>query len=407
MKVTIYYDWKSLKWYHLEKALPSLSFGEREEITFVNRRKKFLPFTVSVTNEGIVGPIVGIVVNRSDGNHFSGNIKLFERLQKEMFRVGGLSVVLTEDYFYQETEQEGYCYLPSFEKWVKLKVPPIQILYNRMYRELDCQRILDWFINKEIHFFNVNYFDKLALFLSLKENANLVPSLPATALLSSQNFYEFLSTYKSVYIKKRKSAKGKGIYSLSLYGSTIILNTINKTVMFPTVEKSFSYLQNKLNLEEYIIQQTIETLKLDGKKFDLRVLAHFTNGKHTISGVGVRIAESQQVTTHVPNGGTVGNLQQLPININIDKLATFISLIGKELSYYEGTLIGEFSADIGISLDGNFYLFEINAKPMDFDEEEIKRVGTENLIRVFYENAKFFKKESVSRKSNHISNYHS
>ncbi|WP_096155271.1 MULTISPECIES: YheC/YheD family protein [Bacillus] len=405
MKVTIYYDWQSQTWVQVEKDLPSLSFGEREDITVVSRRKKtFLPFTVSVANGNIVGPVVGIMVNKSEGQSFSGNIKLLERLQKELFRIGGFSVVVTEEFFENNFTQQGYCYHPQYEKWVKLKVPPLQVLYNRMYKEGNISKVMEWCKEKDITFFNLNYFDKFSTFLCLRENQHLLPYLPSTSLLTEQNFYELLSTYKSVYIKKRLSAKGKGIFSLSLYGSTIILKTISKTIMFPTMEKAFNFLQKELKLDEYIIQQTIETLKMDDRKFDLRILAHFINGKHEISGVGVRIACGQQVTTHVPNGGEIGYIQQLPIEINVDKLRKLISNVGADLSTYERSLIGEFSADIGVRSDGSFCLFEINAKPMDFDEVDIKKAGTENLIKVFYDNAKFFKKESSLVKAKHITN---
>ncbi|MDX5476552.1 MAG: YheC/YheD family protein [Bacillaceae bacterium] len=403
MMVTVYYDWVNQTWVHFEKDLPSLSFGEREDILVGSRRKRtFLPFNVSVSEEKIIGPVVGIVVNRNEENSFSGNIKLFERLQRELFRVGGLSVVLTEDFFEKESGKHGFCYHPGLNKWIVVKVPTVQILYNRMYKECHARKVIEWCSEKDLPIFNRNYFDKLSTFLCLKENRQLSPYLPDTALLTERNFYDFTSMYQAVYIKKRKSSKGKGIFFLTLYGNAVILKTIVNTIMFPSLRKAFDYLQSSVNLEEYIIQQAAETVKMDGRKFDLRVLAHFVNGKHIVTGIGVRIAESQQVTTHVPNGGIIGDLKQLPIKIDEAKLRQVIAHVGTELATFEGTFIGEFSADIGVKIDGSFSLFEINAKPMDFDEEHIKRAGTENLINVFYENAKFFKKESWPTKSKHI-----
>ena len=408
MKLTVYYDWDSQTWVHLEKDLPSLSFGEREEISVVSRKKKtFLPFNVSVSEEKIIGPVVGIVVNRNEENSFSGNVKLFERLQRELFRVGGLSVVLTEDFFEKKSGNHGYCYHPVLDKWIVVKVPTVQIVYNRMFKECHAHKVIEWCSEKDVPIFNRNYFDKFSTFLCLKENRQLTPYLPATALLTERNFYEFTSMYQALYIKKRKSSKGKGIFFLTLYGNAVILKTMTNTIMFPSLTKAFEYLQRTVNLEEYIIQQAVETVNMDGKKFDLRILAHFINGRHIVTGIGVRIAESQQVTTHVPNGGIIGDYKHLPIKVDEDKLRRVIALVGAELAAFEGTFIGEFSADIGVKVDGSFSLFEINAKPMDFDEKHIKRAGTENLVNVFYENAKFFKKESTYTKSKHITNQHS
>jgi hypothetical protein len=44
--------------------------------------------------------------------------------------------------------------------------------------------------------------------------------------------------------------------------------------------------------------------------------------------------------------------------------------------------------DIGIQ-NNHYYIFEINSKPMVFDEIAIKEQGLENLIRLFYELSNF------------------
>ena len=69
-------------------------------------------------------------------------------------------------------------------------------------------------------------------------------------------------------------------------------------------------------------------------------------------------------------------------------LCNLISECGKEMSKHFG-FIGEFSADIGLSKGGQLYMYELNAKPMIFDEPDIQRHGAKQLISLFDELAGF------------------
>jgi hypothetical protein len=57
---------------------------------------------------------------------------------------------------------------------------------------------------------------------------------------------------------------------------------------------------------------------------------------------------------------------------------------GKWLTDHWG-FFGEFSIDAGVSSKGNYYLFEINSKPMSFDEQEIEKKRIKNLCRLFFQ----------------------
>jgi hypothetical protein len=51
--------------------------------------------------------------------------------------------------------------------------------------------------------------------------------------------------------------------------------------------------------------------------------------------------------------------------------------------------IGEFSIDLGISKEGQYYIFECNSKPMVFDEPFIRKKGLTMLCRSLFEKAGF------------------
>ncbi|MCB6745831.1 YheC/YheD family protein, partial [Anaerostipes hadrus] len=73
------------------------------------------------------------------------------------------------------------------------------------------------------------------------------------------------------------------------------------------------------------------------------------------------------------------------------KIAPVISACGNALAESYG-FFGEFTADIAPGNEGGFYLFELNAKPMSFDEPEIEAAKTRKLADLFYAITGFLEK---------------
>ncbi|KMJ57941.1 hypothetical protein AB685_14015 [Bacillus sp. LL01] len=394
----LYYELTSQTWYQ--------SFDEEEKVTLgkyfsIPYKKEHtakhltLPFLLK---DHKAGPLVGILASpKKDG--FVGNISLFKRIQKSLHRHGGLSVVVTPKHL-TENGLNGFCYQPEHDHWIKIQTPLPDILYNRLSRYEDEKLFLDRTEKLaslyHIPVFNPQFFDKWELYLQLKDNDKLISHLPNTALLSEETLAEFLATYPTVYIKKRKSKKGKGIYLITRNGNTYMMRTTSTTtVLFPSLSKLARFLQKEEALNSYIIQEAISTVPMKGKKFDYRILAHANLNRFTITGVGVRLAKKQQVTTHVPSGGVIVSTNELPVKTDHETMDLLINQCGKQLSsFYDD--IGEFSADVGVTREGKLYIFELNAKPMDFDEPSIKQQAAENITRVFYERTDYSMQESTS-----------
>lgn len=90
------------------------------------------------------------------------------------------------------------------------------------------------------------------------------------------------------------------------------------------------------------------------------------------------------MTTHVFHGGTVLPYTEVKERIDEQELEQLIALSGKRLSERFG-FVGEFSADIGVSRERQLYIYEINAKPMVFDEPEIEMHRLRRLNQLFAE----------------------
>lgn len=219
------------------------------------------------------------------------------------------------------------------------------------------------------------------------KNERLRAHLPHTVPVQHiDDIRNMLKTYGSVYMKPNDGAKGKGIFRLtvSLLPNTILYEHINGKKTLASLDE----LAPLLAATRYIAQQAIDADTWNGQRYDLRVLVHYKHGRYIISGIGVRLAQTQQLTTHVLNGGTILPYSEVRERVDEKELHSLLDACGKEISDRFG-FVGEFSADIGVSKDGTLYVYELNAKPMIFDEPDIQQNGAKQLISLFAELAGF------------------
>lgn len=351
-----------------------------------------LCFHVHVNN-GHAGPVIGILTARKADGTIAGNSDLFIKLQKKLIDHGGISYIFTPEDV-DDASINGYVYLPVMDQWKKIKAPWPDLVYNRIpFRKAEQSEKLHAFFSalklKHIPFFNPCFLDKYALYCLLQKHSGLKNFLPETVLVTDlKTLYSFLEKHPSVYLKPSLSAKGKGIFRLSSTGfpQLILEDSKGKETYLDFLDfwEDWGW---ELIEKQYLVQEEIHSAKYEGKKFDLRILAHANEGGYIVSGVGVRQAVKQDVTTHVPNGGKL-----LPYDLfHSEELDQFIALtvdqIGELLTSHYG-FFGEFSIDAGISSDGNYYLYEVNSKPMSFDETGIEERKIEQLCRLFFQLAK-------------------
>ena len=84
-------------------------------------------------------------------------------------------------------------------------------------------------------------------------------------------------------------------------------------------------------------------------------------------GIGVRMSQRQEVTTHVPTGGKDHFFEGSGDAQTKKEISRIVQRCGEELAKSFG-YVGEFSIDLAPREQGGFVLFEINSKPMSFDE---------------------------------------
>lgn len=391
--IPLYYDIKNERWYQSEYKHPMRWGSNNKKIPYLGSiSTAMLPFYVSNHGEKI-SPLVGVLVGDSYiKKSFLGKSQMLIRLQQELEKNGSLCFVFTP-LSISGTNPYGFYYLNKRKKWIRLKMPLPDIVYNRAsYRRIEktkkykkCLTLLE---KNNIPYFNPSFFSKSSIYELIQKHPKLSKHLPATTMYSKSSFQEMLHKYNSLYIKADSGSKGKGIYKVSVEGDQYIVKDMFKEWTFRSYTEMQSFVQSRIKNEKYIVQETIDSTTFESKRYDLRVLAHDSEKGFVISGIGVRRSIKQDVTTHVPNGGEIIPFSKVKHQIDSTKVKRLIVELGNYLNKEYSGKIGEFSVDLGKSKDGRYYIYEVNSKPMIFDEPYIEQKRMKNLAKLLLFKAK-------------------
>ncbi|PGL71363.1 YheC/YheD family protein [Bacillus sp. AFS055030] len=384
--------------YHLDKNTWSHDHSESKFSIGHNRlpilpsqedRSKSIQFQVK-KNGTHLGPIIGILTNE-DRLPFSGNIKTFKRICKKVLTEGGIPIILTPTAF-SGNSVKCYTYCFKTKKWLKLFSPLPDVIYNRIpsvqyESNNDYKNFREKISELNIPFFNESYLSKIQTTTILSSNDFLKSYIPKSIdLASEKELYYYLKRWKFLYVKKHNSSRGFGVFKLTLKNDKeVIIRNAFHVELVKSISDCWKFLSTLS--EDFICQQGIVSELPDGRKFDLRILAHKHENNYILSGIGVRVGTFNAITTHVPRGGSIIAIEDLPIELNYSLIHELVKQTGIALNKDDAHFY-EFSMDIGIQ-NNHYYIFEINSKPMVFDEIAIKEQGLENLIRLFYELSNF------------------
>ncbi|MDQ0217632.1 hypothetical protein ELQ35_06160 [Peribacillus cavernae] len=391
--MNIYYDSVFQTWYHTAKTKQLYIGGKQTEIAYCEQARTMPEHSFHIKKwRKSRGIAVGMLTCRTDKNEFGigGNLSLFQELHLYLAKHGIFSYIFTlEDA--KDEDFSGFIFSSELAKWIKVAVPFPDVVYNRIpFRSHEASsgfRQLKSLLNRySIPLFNPRFVHKYEIYEAFKEDDYLRKLLPKTILLSSSTvLYSFLDRHRTVYVKPVTGNRGSGIYILRLNeDETLEAITPGKQKEFSSFTSFWEQESKKLLRNRYIIQKAIVPKKIDGHRYDYRLLVHFKKGGYRLSGKAVRMSQNQEITTHIPRGGKLIPYETVQTEEMDDLLNKIAEKSGLVLSNTFG-LFGEFSIDLGEDENGMLHLFEINSKPMQFDEEIIERQRRQNLKNLFIE----------------------
>jgi hypothetical protein len=366
------------------------------------KRAQFRSLVQFNTSKPILGPLVGILTAQGSRHPFAGAKSNFIDIIRTGKRKGAIVFVFTPQSVDWKKEQiEGYLYHQEQRIWKKVMFPIPNVVYNRISTrnfedEPESQRCIDRLqIFSGVTLFNPHFFNKEELFRILEGTPNIAKHLPKTTpLRSDKDLQDMLQSYMHVYLKPTQGKAGAGIIKVSYdpndkkYRLYVQKKQLSKPKQTKSLSKLWAAARKHFISSPYIVQQGVSLAQINQCPFDCRTLVQKSKqGDWQVTGVGIRVAGANRITTHVPRGGRIeapntvlGQIFPLPkakeIQNNVKELAL---LIAQDLDRHYSHL-GEMSMDIGIDKDGELWFFEANSKPMKFDEPNIRQKSLENII---------------------------
>ncbi|WP_026672520.1 YheC/YheD family endospore coat-associated protein [Alkalihalobacterium bogoriense] len=375
-----------LTWGNNQLPLPSLN---REDALFSVQMKK---------QQKRIGPIVGFLTSAHKTKSFVGNRDTFIRIHKQLQQTGGLIIVFTP-FGIQHDQIDGYVYNSNEEKWVRATTPLPNMIYNRVAtvkqeQHEQMRKTFQWIKEKQIPMFNPHFFNKWETYRLFANNPNIKQHVPQTIKITDKaRFEHFIQTNQTTYLKPIYGNKGSGIMLLQLnLDETITLRTNQFQRKLKSLQQTWEKLSPLFKKNDFILQQAISLPTYQNRPYDFRVHVQFHSNQWHLTGIGIRCAGTESITTHVPQGGQILSLSQIDSTLDKAQVALIAKQVAGVLQHEYGN-IGEFSMDIGQDKQGHYWIFEVNAKPMIFDEPKIQQKGLQNLITLFYEQSLFLQEE--------------
>lgn len=271
------------------------------------------------------------------------------------------------------------------QAWEEETVALPRSLYNRYYgpKPKIVSRI-EAVIGKNKVFNHITRFDKWMIHQLLMASP-LKGHLPVTAPYTPEDVVKYLERFKRLIVKPTSGRLGTKIYLVAEDQGVYYLyhGTRSPVRHFYLLEDLLSNVKSLVD-EEFLLQQYVPLASIDGRIFDVRLLAQKNgHGVWQISGMLSRMALSYSYVTNVTQA--ILPVQEVlrrafPYRYFIPRLTELGIMAAQTIEASVGSL-GELSVDLGIDENGNIWIIELNAKPM---KDTFRALGHDLLMQEIY-----------------------
>lgn len=323
---------------------------------------------VFVNNQIIIGPVIGLLLGRTDE-------KLRRHLPRLVYslfykELNGLLFVYSEDNInFADFEITGYLYHDTFPGlWKKCKLPFPSASFRRT--ELSSQTVNKMVSALGSGFFNTVYFDKWQFWKWVSSNDELIKYLPETTnQINLSTLNDFIESYGGAYLKPRNGSRGKGIHYIEKENGYYrwISNYDENIKVFSEDE----IVPKLVKYRCYLLQAPIFLRSYENRMVDYRVLLQKNGtGYWQCTGMIARFGKPQGITANFKaNGYALQGYEALKIQFGYDDLRAFqkyqeiISICTKIAQQIDrkGTF-ADFGIDIGIDEEEKIWVIEINKR---------------------------------------------
>lgn len=324
-------------------------------------------------------------------------IDFFRKLSKYSGKEGlKIAIFTPKDVYDHKSSIRALYYDEASNKWIRKWTPIPTLIYDRCrYHGKATFQMLSKFRRNhpELRYLAKPLANKWSLHNVLLKHPRITKNLPETHHYSLNTLEKMLKKYHSVYLKPKNGTGGRGIIRIvALEKDTYHIQGRHRNrKIFQPEQAKIKDLPAKLKKhsvnENYIIQQGISPLLLDGRVCDFRLLIQKNGiGEWEITGCAGRIGPKRSITSNLHGGGNAITMENLlnqrfqsktQVN-NIKKTLYELSMrIAHKLEEQYGTLC-ELGIDLAVDSHGDVWLIEVNPKP---SREVFRRIGENDTYR--------------------------
>ncbi|WDL97308.1 YheC/YheD family endospore coat-associated protein [Alicyclobacillus sp. ALC3] len=353
------------------------------------------PVELRKQGEQVVAGSVFAILAGSHRKPFHGNRAEYRDLLRAARRERKFVYVLPAARVTEDTWWRGYVRIGT-GKWIALPCPYPQAVYNRIpTRFLERLPVVGTararFQSLGIPMFNPSYFNKAELYQAIAAS-RASRYLPDTVTsLDMARLRGLLSRHRGVYLKPSGGSVGHGMMlaerTVEGYRLSVMKGSVCQSYPSNRFEGLWADIMRQRLGGNYVLQAAVPLIEWNESPCDFRVLLQKHVGRWSVTGVGVRVAGKGVITTHVPNGGYIMaadpviqkwfGTRSAMVERSLEEAA--VELAHTVDRQYSGAL-GEMSIDIGIDRQGDIWFFEANAKPMKFDEPDIRQRALQGVL---------------------------
>ncbi|TPG71064.1 YheC/YheD family protein [Brevibacillus laterosporus] len=331
------------------------------------------------------GPFLGILLTSYQQGHQQepfGHLSSFLNEMVDTFnQKGGFACVFSID----DVDWENKTVRALIRQkglWQNSPLPLPHSIYNRLssrQRE-QSEKVVD-FVGRckllEIPFFNERFLNKWHVHKALRNDETVSSYLPETMLFSQNGeLSTMLETHRILYAKPANGSMGKGIFRVMKESNHYGVRYVSRQKVAALKQKNLDSLQKFLKKrckgKSYVLQQGLTLIGIGSNPTDFRVLVQKNRrGIWAATSIVARTGQNS-IVSNVARGGSMMSAKQAlqtcgPWKSNnkptISTLRKVALLIAKRLEYSLQGEYAEFGIDLGIDVDGQIWLLEVNSKP--------------------------------------------
>ncbi|WP_164931669.1 YheC/YheD family protein [Longirhabdus pacifica] len=229
---------------------------------------------------------------------------------------------------------------------------------------------------RDVH---AKYRNKLVQYRILRKNGKLKSAMPYTRKYNKRRLSKGIKKHRSLMLKPYYGRLGRGILRVSKTNGRYVVKSEHVYKRFRKIKNAHRFVKRRMKGKKYILQKDIRLAKVNGRKFDIRVMVQRYNRRSpwVVTGMFTRIGYKNEVITNLAwkVSSLKSTLRRSRLNASKKKMNQIkkTCIVGaKQIAKHHKNckIIG---FDIGLNEQGKVWIIEPNFTPGVYPFRMLKR----------------------------------